>query len=113
MGIRLVALTVFGFCSLLPAQQPDEPPAPAADASAAPAERPPDKHIFGVLPNYRTADPTQSFHALSPRGKFNIALHDSFDPPGYFIAARYTAIYHLENTNPEFGQGLQGYLHRY
>jgi hypothetical protein len=45
--------------------------------------------------------------------KFTIALHDSFDPPGYFIAACYAGIYHLENTNPEFGQGFRGYLHRY
>ena len=93
----------------LPAQQPDEPVEPAA----LPSERPPDKHMFGVLPNYRTADPTQSFHALTPGQKFTIALHDSFDPPGYFIAAWYTAIYHIENTNPEFGQGFKGYLHRY
>lgn len=69
--------------------------------------------MFGVLPNYRTADPTQAFRALTPKEKFTIGLHDSFDPPGYFIAAWYTAIYHIENTNPEFGQGVKGYLHRY
>jgi hypothetical protein len=98
----------------LPAQQPDEAEAPAAPAATAtPAERPPDKHMFGVLPNFRTADPSQSFRALTPGEKFTIAEHDSFDPPGYFIAAWYTGIYHLENTNPDFGQGLKGYLHRY
>jgi hypothetical protein len=73
----------------------------------------PDKHMFGVLPNYRTADPTQAFRALTPKEKFRIAVHDSFDPPGYGIAAWYTAIYQLENTNPEFGQGMKGYAHRY
>jgi hypothetical protein len=75
--------------------------------------RPPDKHMFGVLPNYRTADDSKPFRALAPKQKFQIALHDSFDPPGYFIAAGYTLIYHLENTNPEFGQGVKGYSHRY
>src|SRR5271157_569462 len=98
---------IFGLCDVLPAQEPEEPSAPAV----VPAERPPDKHMFGVLPNYRTADPTQSFHALTPSQKFAIALHDSFDPPGYFIAGWYTMIYHVENTNPEFGQGIKGYFH--
>lgn len=69
--------------------------------------------MFGVLPNYRTADESKEFHPLEPRGKFSIALHDSFDPPGYAIAGWYTMIYQLENTNPEFGQGTAGYLHRY
>ena len=75
--------------------------------------RPPDKHMFGVLPNYRTADDSKPFAPLAPKRKFQIAVHDSFDPPGYFIAAGYTLIYHLEDTNPEFRQGLKGYLHRY
>jgi hypothetical protein len=74
---------------------------------------PPDKHIFGVLPNYRTADDSKPFAALAAKQKFQIAVHDSFDPPGYFIAGGYTLIYHLEDTNPEFRQGLKGYLHRY
>ncbi len=95
-------------CMALPAQQSDQP-----DLPAPPAARAPDKHMFGVLANYRTADPTQPFRALKPREKFTIALHDSFDPPGYFIAAWYTGIYHLQNTNPEFGQGFKSYLHRY
>jgi hypothetical protein len=69
--------------------------------------------MFGLLPNYRTADPTQSFRALSVKEKFTIARHDSFDPPGFAIAAWYTGLYQLENTNPEFGQGVKGYLHRY
>ena len=69
--------------------------------------------MFGILPNYRTADDTKPFAPLTPKQKFTIALHDSFDPPGYIIAASYTGIYHLENTNPEFGQGAKGYFHRY
>jgi hypothetical protein len=77
------------------------------------AEKAPDQHIFGVLPNFRTADPTQPFRPLSAREKFTIARHDSFDPPGYAIAAWYTGIYQLQNTNPDFGQGVKGYFHRY
>lgn len=85
----------------------------AASAASAPARTGPDRHIFGVLPNYRTAPDAGDIQPLTWRQKFNIARHDSFDPPGYAIAAWYTAIYHLENTNPEFGQGIKGYAHRY
>ncbi len=84
-----------------------------AQAQAEPDQKPPDKHLFGVLPNYRTADSSQPFAPLTAKQKFTIAVHDSFDPPGYAIAAWYTLIYHVENTNPEFGQGLKGYAHRY
>ena len=79
-----------------------------SSAASTAAKREPDKHIFGVLPNYRTAADNEAFHRLTWRQKFNIARHDSFDPPGYVIAACYAAVYHLENTNPDFGQGLQG-----
>jgi hypothetical protein len=96
-------------CAPLLAQETQVEPATAPASS----EKPPDKHLFGVLPNYRTADATKPFAALTPKQKFTIAVHDSFDPPGYGIAAWYTLIYHLENTNPDFGPGLKGYAHRY
>jgi hypothetical protein len=104
-----IAVLLLGGREVLPAQEADEPKVPSDAAGV----RPPDKHMFGVLPNYRTADPSQSFRALTAGEKFTIAMHDSFDPPGYFIAAAYTGIYHAENTNPEFGQGVKGYFHRY
>ena len=58
---------------MVTAQEPDPQPTPTV--------KPPDKHMFGVLPNYRTADPTQPFRALTVKEKFTIARHDSFDPP--------------------------------
>jgi hypothetical protein len=98
------ALLLFG--AALHAQEESQDAVPTA------ANAVPDTHIFGVLPNYRTA-PDGDFQPITWRQKFNIARHDSFDPPGFGIAAVYTAVYHLENTNPEFGQGVKGYLHRY
>lgn len=86
---------------------------PAAPATPDPSQHPPDKHLFGVIPNYRTADPSQSFRALTPKEKLMIGVHDSFDGPGYFVAACYTLIYQAQDTNPEFGQGMKGYAHRY
>ena len=116
--IRLLSVTYLFLlmCGVACAQEPelDKSDAVAVAPPASPAGPvEPDKHIFGVLPNFRTAPDGGEFHRITWRQKFGIAGHDSFDPPGYVIAALYTGIYHLENTNPEFGQGFKGYLHRY
>jgi hypothetical protein len=71
------------------------------------------KRILGVLPNYRTADGTKAFIPLTAKGKIHIALKDSFDYPSYAVGAGLSLIYQAENQNPDFGQGVKGYLHRY
>ncbi len=71
------------------------------------------KRVLGVLPNYRTADGTKAFIPLTAKGKINIAFKDSFDKPSYVIAAALSLIYQAENQNPDFGQGVEGYAHRY
>ena len=82
---------------------------PAAQQPAAPAI---DKRIFGVLPNYRTADGTVPFTPITTRRKFYIAAKDSFDYPVYLTAALFAGYYQLDNENPSFGQGLKGYAKR-
>jgi hypothetical protein len=84
-------------------------PQPAAQQPAAPAI---DKRIFGVLPNYRTADGTAPFVPITARHKFYIAAKDSFDYPVYLTAALFAGYYQLDNENPSFGQGLKGYAKR-
>jgi hypothetical protein len=74
---------------------------------------PPDKRVFGVLPNYRTAEQTAVYEPITPKQKFAIALKDSFDWPNYLVAAGFAGLYQLENSNPSFGQGLKGYAKRY
>jgi hypothetical protein len=71
-----------------------------------------DKRIFGVLPNYRTADGTVPFTPITTRRKFYIAAKDSFDYPVYLTAALFAGYYQLDNENPSFGQGLKGYAKR-
>jgi hypothetical protein len=84
----------------------------------APAEQPVtaqqiDKRIFGVLPNYRTADGSAPFEPIATRHKFYIAAKDSFDYPVYATAAAFAGLYQLENQNPSFGQGMKGYAKRF
>lgn len=72
-----------------------------------------DKRIFGVLPNYRTADGTQPFRPLTTKQKFTIATKDTFDYPSYVLATVFAGISQMNNSNPSFGQGMEGYLRRY
>jgi hypothetical protein len=95
-----------------------EPPATPSTA-VSPADPPvnvappQDKRIFGVLPNYRTAEDVGVYQPITPKQKFHIALKDSFDWPGYLVGAAFAGLYQLENSNPSFGQGVEGYAKRY
>jgi hypothetical protein len=130
MGVRLLSKNI-AFACLFPfaltAQGPDPQPAPESNAAVAPASVTPqgatplagdpgsgqDKRVFGVLPNYRTADGTQPYRPITTKQKFTIATKDTFDYPSYILAAGFSGISQLTNTNPSFGQGVKGYARRY
>jgi hypothetical protein len=76
---------------------------------AVPAE---DKRVFGVIPNYRTAENALPFVPISAKRKMTIAYKDSFDWPVIPTAAAFATLYQLENQNPSFGQGMAGYAKR-
>jgi len=107
-----------------PAAAPSDPPAGKPASGDPPAVRPApgtpandedqvDKRILGVLPNYRTAPKSAESKPLTTAQKFNIAFKDSFDWPVYLVSAGFAGLYQVENQNPEFGQGVKGYAHRY
>ncbi len=86
----------------------------SSDSASGPKPAPTtDKRIFGVLPNYRTAEDTGTYQPLTPKQKFRIGFKDSFDWPVYMTSAAFAALYQLEDSNPSFGQGLKGYARRY
>ena len=84
---------------------------PLAD-SAQPAPTVPDKRAYGVLPNNRSAEASDPFHALTAKQKLTIAAKDSFDGAVYPTAAIFSVVYQAENQNPSFGQGMKGYAQR-
>jgi hypothetical protein len=85
-------------------------PKPASDPVAG---EPVDKRILGVLPNYRTADGTLPFQPISSKYKLTIAAKDSFDWPNYIVGGVFAGIYQLEDSHPQFGQGVAGYARYY
>ncbi len=86
-----------------------EPPPLQPGQTEAPA---PDKRIFGVLPNYRTANESAVYMPITMQQKFTIAAKDSFDYPLLGLAAFIAAYGQLDNANPSFGQGWAGYGRR-
>jgi hypothetical protein len=96
-------------------QQPGQQSPSTSDATGAqPAQEqaPPDKRVFGVLPNYRTANETAVYTSISVKEKFVIASKDSFDYPLVLLASAIAGLGQLTNQNPSFGQGLAGYGRR-
>ena len=116
---------VLSLVALMPAWAQSQDGSGAAD-SAGPDSAPPilrapnqpepekqDKRVFGVFPNYRTADGNVPFQPITSSQKLTIGLKDSFDWPVYPVAGAFAALYQLENENPSFGQGMKGYARRY
>jgi hypothetical protein len=87
---------------------------PAADVKPATTdtEAPPDKRVFGVLPNYRTANASEVYTPISAKYKLTIAAKDSFDYPLLMLAGAFAGLGQLTNQNPGFGQGMAGFGRR-
>ena len=77
------------------------------------AQTEPDKRIFGVLPNYRTADGSIPFSPITIKQKFTIARKDTLDYPSYILAGAFSGLSQLDNSNASFGQGAKGFARRY
>jgi len=82
------------------------------DHAKADEEAPPDKRVLGVLPNYRTVNETGKYEPISTKQKLIIASKDSFDYPLVILGGGLAAISQLANSDPSYGQGLQGYAKR-
>jgi hypothetical protein len=119
------SIVAFGQSNPAPAPASDPPPsaqtqpqpAPVQPSQAQPGQTeqtppPPDKRIFGVLPNYRTANATAVYTPITAKQKLTIASKDSFDYPLVGLAAFLAAYGQLTNENPSFGQGWAGYGRR-
>jgi hypothetical protein len=108
----LILLLASGFAF---AQTPDTPPTPPTAPPVQPGQTAPpapDKRIFGVLPNYRTANAMAVYMPITAKQKFTIAAKDSFDYPLLGLAAVIAAWGQADNSHPEFGQGWAGYGRR-
>jgi hypothetical protein len=89
---------------------PAASPTPAATIASS---KPPEKRLFGVVPNYRTTDASSPYTPLSSRKKLGIASHDSFDWPSYAIAVPMTFLMPNAKDTKMYGTGWSGFANRY
>jgi hypothetical protein len=102
-------LSLLGFPDVGHAHQADDTPQQqdASSETPAPAPQPPpaNSRIFGVMPNYATADDAASLPPLSTEGKFHMAALYAFDPYVYPFVGVISAVGRGEGDHP--------YLERY
>jgi hypothetical protein len=86
-----------------------------SEAPSADSVQPKNDRIFGVLPNYRTVEnPNLPPAPLSTKGKFKLALEDSFDPYAYVIAGAFAGYAQLKDDPKSWGvKGWAPFAKRY
>jgi hypothetical protein len=93
-----------------------EVPAASANTATEPAPAPPvkeDKRVFGVLPNYRTTEKTAIYTPITSKQKLTIATKDTIDYPLFLLGGAFAGLAQLTDEHPRFGQGVEGFAHRY
>lgn len=110
-GLIFVCLAASAWAQQDTAPNPPSAPSPAP-AQPGQTQAPPDKRVFGVLPNYRTANETAVYTPITAKQKFVIGAKDSFDYPLLLLAGAFAGLGQWTNENPSFGQGLAGYGRR-
>jgi hypothetical protein len=69
--------------------------------------------ILWTLPNFLTVENADSIPPLSPGQKFKVTARGVFDPFEFVLVSFVTGINQASNSNPTYGQGMQGYAKRY
>jgi hypothetical protein len=67
------------------------------------------KHIFGIIPNYRSEPTLQDSKPLTSGEKFRLAARDSFDPGTFILAGAFAGLGQSSKSTPSYGQGVAGY----
>jgi hypothetical protein len=90
-------------------QEPSTPaPDPATQSGADPQARQ-TKRIFGVIPNYRAVSAATYLPQLTAGQKFVLATQDSFDYSAFILAGMLAGYGQATNSYREFHQGASGY----
>ena len=121
---RLCALAIASSCAFAQDSPPNGDAANSASAdviqpsqtqnATSPAgTSPPDKRVFGVLPNYRTVDQNGEYQPITARQKLTIATKDTVDYPLILLGGGFAALGQLTDQHPNLGEGLKGFSLRW
>jgi hypothetical protein len=74
---------------------------------------PKNDRLFGVLPNYLTVENEAQVPPLTAGGKFKLVTKNSFDPAVFPFIGFIALVSQAQDSEPSFGQGVEGYAKRY
>jgi hypothetical protein len=69
--------------------------------------------ILWTLPNFLTVENADSIPPLTPKQKFAVTARGVFDPFEFVLVSFVAGLNQASNSNPSYGQGMQGYAKRY
>ena len=99
-------LSSFSLCqNALVEPQPDTQTKTETDAQSTT----PSRHIFWIIPNYRTSDSPADYQPLTASQKFRMAGQDSWDRGTVALGVLFGAEGQATNSNRAFGQGAAGF----
>src|ERR1700739_4974740 len=102
--------------SMLPSSPPQDPGEKAKEEDKeAPAalQKTSNDRILWTLPNFLTMENADSIPALSPGEKFKVTARGVFDPFEFVLVSFVAGLNQASDSNPTYGQGMQGYAKRY
>jgi hypothetical protein len=89
---------------------PPDAPAPQIRTGSHRAAKSRSQHrIFWVIPNYRSDENSTNIQPLPVRGKFKVAIDDSFDPSAFLVAGVFAGMAMAQNQYAPFGHGAAGF----
>jgi hypothetical protein len=111
--LHLLALLIFTHGGkAVRAQQPpaSESQSPSSSGSSpVDSTQPKNDRVLGVLPNYRTVEiPQFNTQPLTVKGKFTLAVEDSFDPYAYPVAGIFAGLAQAQNDPKTWGRESWG-----
>ena len=107
-ALAFATLTWVAPCQEIPGIEPTQP-GPHIDAERNDTSEHESRHIFGLIPNYRTFPSLQNYRPLTIGQKFKIASEDSLDRGTFALAGAFGGLGQLTNSNKSFGQGGAGF----
>jgi hypothetical protein len=69
--------------------------------------------IFWTMPNFLTLENADQIPPLTAGQKFKVVARGVFDPFEFVLVGFVAGINQASNSNPTYGQGMQGYAKRY
>jgi len=69
--------------------------------------------ILWTLPNFLTMENAQNVPPLTPAEKFKVTARGLFDPFEFVLIGVVASLGQASNSNPSYGQGMEGYGKRY